>query len=378
MSRNIAKHKPQSGFSLVELLVAMLVTMIVLGAATVLFRQALNATYTLTAKADMLQNARGALNQITRDISRAGNGLQTGGISLPSGTALAPRYGCDFNGVCYVAGGVFAGNQMYSITPGFQLGINNDAAQPTDVITILYSDTVYSSGGENLTLVPPCCGLEVAPGAAPGAHTSVGNNGDQVTINTAFPNTNPPLTDAVNGLTPGDVVVLTNINGTAAAVVTAVNTATGLVTFANNDALNFNQGPATVTGSIRGIANNPAGNPRVYPSTTAFRLIPVTYFLQAQPDGTRRLMRMVGAHPPVPVADNVVTLSFSYDVFNDTLNVNTANTTNALGNPNYIRKVNVSVTVRSFRPDPRTKRFDTLTLTTSLSPRSLGFKDRYQ
>src|SRR5262249_15268130 len=126
MSRAIANRNRRSGFSLVELLIAMAVAMIVLGAAALLLRQALHATFTMTSKADMLQNARGALNQISRDISRAGVGMPPGGISLASGTGVNPRFGCDF-AQCYIPNNAFTGSHMYSVNPGWRLGINNEA-----------------------------------------------------------------------------------------------------------------------------------------------------------------------------------------------------------------------------------------------------------
>src|SRR5262249_9626369 len=117
MSRHSAKSR-QAGFSLVELLIALLVASIVMAAATSLFRQALVATYSLTQRADMLQNARGSINTIVRDLTRAGGGVPTGGIALPSGTANTPRFACDGT-QCYVPLNTYPNNQMYALTQGY-------------------------------------------------------------------------------------------------------------------------------------------------------------------------------------------------------------------------------------------------------------------
>jgi type IV pilus assembly protein PilW len=78
MKMRIAKS--QRGFSLLELMVAATLGLIVILAMTSLFRQGMNATFTVTQRAETQQNMRAAIELMTKDISMAGAGLPTGGL----------------------------------------------------------------------------------------------------------------------------------------------------------------------------------------------------------------------------------------------------------------------------------------------------------
>src|ERR1044072_4172720 len=72
-----------SGFSLVELLIAMTLTLTVMRGATVLLAQALNVRTRTNANNDALADAERALNIMSREISEArfnlsGNGIVSG------------------------------------------------------------------------------------------------------------------------------------------------------------------------------------------------------------------------------------------------------------------------------------------------------------
>src|SRR5271170_8422843 len=85
--------KREGGFSLMEMVVAMAVGTLVLGAAVQIYIQGVGATWTTTQRAELQQDFRAASNMLTMDVSLAGSGLGTGAaISLPS--ASAPVYGC--------------------------------------------------------------------------------------------------------------------------------------------------------------------------------------------------------------------------------------------------------------------------------------------
>src|SRR3979490_878414 len=76
--------KKNSGFTLVEIMVAMAVTMIALGTAVVLLRDSTRANTNVTQTADMSDNLRAGLNLIVQDLIQTGTGLPTGGISTPN------------------------------------------------------------------------------------------------------------------------------------------------------------------------------------------------------------------------------------------------------------------------------------------------------
>src|ERR1019366_8211939 len=116
------------GFSMVELMVAMAVGLIVVGAATQLFQTAMKSTMLVTEQAEMQQNVRTALNLVARDVSMAGSGLPPGGLALPYGVNATPsHYACAAGPLCYLntvnypsgtIGRATVSNYMYGIIPG--------------------------------------------------------------------------------------------------------------------------------------------------------------------------------------------------------------------------------------------------------------------
>jgi prepilin-type N-terminal cleavage/methylation domain-containing protein len=344
-----------TGFTLTELMVALAMSVIVLGCAVALFAKALDASFMITNRAEMQQNARVALNSLSRDLSLAGAGLPVGGVQLPAGAGAAKsHFACDMTGACYVANNDFPNNHLYGIIP-------EDASGPaiigvtTDSITVVYADNTF-------------------PGLSQYPLTNVTPSGNQITFDGR---TNPPIGDPAVGLKPGDLVMLSNTNGGAIGTITSL-AAGGKVNFASNDWLDLNQ-PGAANGNIAALANPgpPAGN---FPQTTAQRVDVITYFLQV-PVGAGalpRLMRQVNAQPPAPVAENVENLQFSYDIYDDTTATASSNLPDAgLGagkSPNQIRAINISVTVRAADLKGAVQR---LTLATSVSARDMSFRDRY-
>lgn len=71
-----------AGFTLIELMIAMGVTMILLYAAVLAFRDASQTNQVVTQNADMADNLRTGLNLIQTDLQQAGSGIPTGGIPL--------------------------------------------------------------------------------------------------------------------------------------------------------------------------------------------------------------------------------------------------------------------------------------------------------
>lgn len=72
--------KSNAGFSLIELLMAMALTITVMGIASVLLAQALNIRTRTNANGDALADAQRALNIMSREISNAGFNLTGNGI----------------------------------------------------------------------------------------------------------------------------------------------------------------------------------------------------------------------------------------------------------------------------------------------------------
>src|ERR1022692_2881309 len=116
--------KSQRGFSLLEMMVASSIGLIVIMAMTQLFRAGMNATFTVTQRAETQQNMRAAIELMTKDISMAGAGLPSGGLQLANNGG-ATLVACNQTGTCYVPGDAYpnsgAGvqNYMYGLLPGF-------------------------------------------------------------------------------------------------------------------------------------------------------------------------------------------------------------------------------------------------------------------
>jgi type IV pilus assembly protein PilW len=92
--------RTERGFTLLELTVASAIGLIVILAMTSLFKMGMDATFTVTERAETQQNMRAAIDLLTKDISLAGSGLPTGGLQL--GTAGLSKYACNQTGTCYV------------------------------------------------------------------------------------------------------------------------------------------------------------------------------------------------------------------------------------------------------------------------------------
>jgi hypothetical protein len=112
-------------------------------------------------------------------------------------------------------------------------------------------------------------------------------------------------------------------------------------------------------------ANPPLNSTLAYLATvgtaTANRILSVTYFAEVPNNGQLpRLMRQVNGQTPVPVADNIIGLTFTYDLCDQNNNGGGA-----------VKCANITDPMASGANSRSTA------LTTSISTRNLSFKDRY-
>lgn len=80
MTRQMKSHDRQAGFSLIELIIAMTITLVVLGIATTLLARCLNVRTRANQNVDALADAERALNIMSREIAQAGFNLTDNGI----------------------------------------------------------------------------------------------------------------------------------------------------------------------------------------------------------------------------------------------------------------------------------------------------------
>lgn len=360
-------RRSATGFTLIEALVSVSIGLVVLAAAVTLLQKAMQATFLVAQRAEMQQSARAAINSITTDLSRASTGLPQGGVQLPAGGgATNSKFACDAS-ACYLSNNTYLNNRLYAVLPGAGIGPTIQG-RVTSAVTLAYVDDSLP-----LSLCP------VASITATGNQLQVG------ACMTSPPPGTPAFNDAAVGVKIGDLIMVTNANGSAIGTVTNVQSG-GLLDFASNDPLNVNQAGAAF-GNIAALAN-PAPPAGQYPESSAMRILAITYFIQVPPgpdgiagnadDGQPRLMRQVNAQPPVPMAENIENLQLTYDIFDENTGATTANLPNANNAPNQIRKVNASVTARSAFSNNLPGGYQRITLATSVSPRNLSFRDRYQ
>jgi prepilin-type N-terminal cleavage/methylation domain-containing protein len=373
-----------SGFSLIEMLIAMGVGLIVLGGAVSMYTQGVQATWAVSQRAQMQQDSRAAYDLITQDIGLAGAGLPTGGVALASG-GTAPKFGCDVVSLlCHLGAnnntaisfppqsGSPAINQMYGVIPGCTQGpAINSAIGATDVITVVYSDN---------TLLLPNYSVEFM-------------DANGLNVDFIYPSPVPtPAPQALNntgvGLQQGDLILFQYGTNYAVSEVTAAPgtaaTSPYAVVFANGDLLNFNQSAATSNGlkqlitACAGVACTVGTAPTGTNITavTATRLWSVTYYLD-KTSGIATLMRQVNARQPVPVADNVQNLQFTYDGYNSSGNLVTASCS-AGGSTDYNLIRTINLLHLSFHSQLHgTKGYQGTDMQTSISARNLSFSARY-
>ena len=152
--------------------------------------------------------------------------------------------------------------------------------------------------------------------------------------------------------------------------VATAGTNTYNVTFGTADALRMNQ-----TGTTGGAIETFVG-------WTGFanRLLVITYYI----DNTispPRLMRQVSGHTPMPVAENVVYLQFSYDLYNSATAAALPNQADGGASqgltPSQITKINILHMAMNSTLKGAKGGYQSLDLQTSVSARDLTFRNDY-
>jgi hypothetical protein len=337
----------------------------------------MNATRYVSQRAEMEQNVRAALNIIAKDASMAGSGLQSGGFSLPyGGGATVSLRAVDQGGTVYVNNDGYpagtTGNWMYGLVPGPNTGLQRGGpiaipalpGQTDDSATFISTDYAFPLSTYNVVFT--------------------NNTGGAITVAPpAVPPPNFPAILSPNGLVVGDLILI-NAGGIGEGIgeITGINAGGTQVSFATLDPLNLNQ--TAPNGSLWYIAQKVCGAANNCPlitnsGMTATRVYAVTYFLQvpATAGTLPRLMRQVNGQTPVPVADNIIGLHFTYDMCNGS-NANCAGVQDPIAAgyvPSQVDKVNITVIGQSLINYGNKSQSEALT--SSVSTRSLTFKNIY-
>jgi hypothetical protein len=356
----------------------MAVTVIVLGGAMVAFRDSTKTNRSINQTADMSDNTRAGVNMVVQDLILTGSGVPTGGIAIPNTVdATGCNKGVPINRPPTALGLVFAGPTtaragcnvvMPAIEPGPNLGpivtsSDGTTAQKSDVITILYADNTIALNAKAIN--DPTC-----PGG------SIAADGSTAT----FDATCQPLGAAGIPISPGDLIMFNNANGSCLQTVTSVGGQT--LAFAANDAFNLNgRTQKDTAGTILQLQNIAGGKANgTYPATSATRIWMVTYYLDNLTDPLHpRLMRGSNFNAPQVVSESVETLQFSFNMVDGT-NPSPVNQRNVPvnDNENQIRSVNVYLGSRSAMVGAGSKKFLRTNQSTQVALRSMAYFNTYQ
>ena len=346
----------EEGFTLVELLVGSVITMVVMGVAFSTFRDALRLNESAVQLSDASQNLRTGANLLVRDLLQAGRNLPTGGIAIPAGAGVLPIQRPGPTGTSYTFDNTTQ-TTLQAITTGNAQG-PTIAGKATDLVTIMMDDPLLAP----LTLQPSTFSGAVPKLSSDGSTFNVSSQTAWLTGNAA---------DAIAPVQVGDLIYFLSSKGSAIQTVTAVTGAT--VTFAANDPFRFNQrgAPAGSITQIKGV------------TMTARRVFMYTYYVKEEAAGLPRLYRAVNFSTPQALAGVLESLDLSYDVVDGeenptdlaTLPVTISGTTY---NASQIRKAILKVGVRSETKVANRNDYLRSNLSTVVAIRNLAYVDRYK
>lgn len=377
--------KKQSGFTLVEIMISIAVTMIALAAAFMLFRDSTRANNGVTQASDMSDNLRAGLNLIVQDLIQTGTGIPTGGISIPNTVnAAGCNIGRPVNRPPTVLNITFQGPNathagcnvvLPAIEPGNNLGPtvtspDGTSGPRTDIVTLMYGDNT-------LALVQKAINGASCPGG------SIAANGLTITFDPAC----ATLGAAGIPVNPGDLLMIYNGNNPNGILQTVTAVSGQTLTFSSGDAFNLNGRTGSETaGTIKQLQNLTGGVPNgTYPPTSATRVWMVTYYLNATTDPAHpMLMRAVNFNTPQPVAETVENLQFAFNFADGTspapvnqFAVPTVPVPTG-DNENQIRSVNVYMGARSTSAASNPGKYVRSNVATQVALRSMAYFNTYK
>jgi type II secretory pathway pseudopilin PulG len=103
----IKSQNSQRGFSLIELLIAMTVTIVIAGIAATLVAQSLRMRTREDARSDAIADAQRALNIVSREIANSGFGLQDNGLVRGDTGLNSIRFRANLNAYTFEGGATF-------------------------------------------------------------------------------------------------------------------------------------------------------------------------------------------------------------------------------------------------------------------------------
>ncbi len=349
----------ERGFSLLELMIAMVIFIIISGAIFGLMQLGNYDRNRASRRSDVLKNARVAVHMIGRDVLNAGLGYHRRGAVVPDNFNTT-RLGvpADVDAVRDMLTSVVCGNDLYTNN------LNLDTSVRTDSIAFAYRDVDFN-GGNVIDLL----------GVSAGSSASV-----------------PRLTSKTGtgfaAARPFDLFLIESDTSQVLAMATAVNGA-NTIDAATGDPIGVNQalnGTGQAGSVLRQCTSSTDQNCTTY-SATAKRVFLVSYRVKA--DGT--LVRIIyGNNRGALAADQIQELPLAYNVEDMQVKYileDGAPSDNPSVGPdglvgttdddwqgfNLVRQVVVTITVQSTENDEKTGKPESITMTSTFNTRNLGY-----
>jgi type II secretory pathway pseudopilin PulG len=391
---NLQPKKKIAGFTLIELMIAMGVTMVLLYAAVSAFRNASQSNQMVVQAADMSENLRAGLNMIQLDLQQAGTGIPTGGISIPftAPCGTTPRINRPQLGTVgtFPYPGATCESTIPAVEPGNMMGpaitapdaTAGTAANPnsiTDEITVLYADN--TAGLDQKPINQPATAGPPANAGCPSGSLKLTGTTLTATFDITCVNISSTTAGNLIVINPGDLIMFQNNNGVALLTVTGVSGQT--LTFASSDAFALN-GRTEAGGTIQQLETGGSacgGGSACFSTTLATRIWMITYYLDnvTSPPYTR-LIRQVNLNSPTPVGETLENLQFTYNFIDGVTNPSNQPSVPTGNSESNIRSVNVYLGARSSHSISQGGRtvYARSNLMTQVSLRSLAYVNRYQ
>jgi prepilin-type N-terminal cleavage/methylation domain-containing protein len=353
-----------AGFTLIELMIAMAVTMVLLYAAVRAFRDASLTNQFVSQNADMADNLRTGLNLIQIDLQQAGSGIPTGGIPIPFTSNNSTTAPCGTTPAINrpILGGTTTfpacNSTLPAVEPGNALGplitapdassgLPSNPSSFTDEITVIYADNL---GLDSAPINEASSASPANPGCPNGSlslsGTTVTATFDGSTLNSSGGYNCVNFVNSGITINIGDLIMFSNTYGTTLLAVTGVSGQ--VLTFAKGDPYGLN-GRTETSGTINYLqASGCGGTNACFANTTATRVWMVSYYLDnvSSPPYVR-LVRQVGLQTATPVGETIENMQFTYNFIDGATNPSGQATIPAGDSESQIMLVNVYLAARS-------------------------------
>ncbi len=343
-SKNLTAHTGEKGFSLLELLVAMVIFMVVTGSIWGVLRVAQQSRSTVSQQVQLAKNVRLALNLMGRDTYNAGFGYPLKNTVVLPDNRISTVLGIpnDYDTTRDTVPPIIAGHSITVDT------FNTVANVKTDQITLLFKDSTFnlvSGVSQPLNI---------------NAATTTSGGIDEIV----------PISGVNSSCRVNDIYLITGNTGSTIGVSTGL-TGTDKVDFSNGDVLGFNQ--TGLSGPLRGITL-PASMQRVKM---------VTYFVAA--DGTLTRREFANILPAIayvdePLVYNVDNFRIQYILDDGTLTDNPSAGPDGIAgtaddiqaNLAAVRQVRYTVSIRSTELNSSGQPYRE-SMTSTFGTRNLGY-----